>query len=345
MEDNKPILCQYIDLHGEKCGASVEWFGKGRRPKHCPKHKALNQKELRREYDKKRGKRVRTRAQQDRVNELQRARRKTQVVEREPLECVVVGCINKVEDRSHGKKTCVLHSSEDIRRDKIVWDNEYSLWRSALTVVQKHKSLYPELSVYSNKKILGVSSKDEYVKYITDRWLTVDTSQFDKHNSNRTEKMSWSNRNRGRSWDWDWDVEHINPVSMAKDAYEMMTLLHYTNTTPMFHCVNLYKRDYTLDIDNIENMSEYEILNVRELYLSGRLKDIKFKPVHIYADNSRGVTMKGSPKNLDEYFERQLKKRETYDSRLQDITIDARLWGGPTKILKKIIAHRKRKNH
>ncbi len=341
MENNKPIPCQHTNLNGEKCGTSIEWFGKGRRPKYCPEHKAL----LRKERDKERAKRrVRTREQKDRINERQQLRRATQVVEREPIECIISWCTNKVEDRSHGRKTCILHSSEDIKRDKSTWDNEHALWRSALTVIQKHKSLHPELEAYTNKEILGISSKDEYVKYITDRWLTVDPSQFTEHDTNKIEKMSWNNRNRGRSWAWDWDVEHINPISMAEDAYEMMMLLHYSNMTPMFHCINLYKRDYRLDIDNIENMSEYEIVNIRDLYLPGRLKNIKFKPVHAYAASENGDTLKGSPKSLDKYFERQLKKGEKYDSRLQDITIEARLWSGPAKVLQKVIAHRERKN-
>jgi len=48
--------------------------------------------------------------------------------------------------------------------------------------------------------------------------------------------MSWDNRN-------EWHIDHIIPLSLASNEYELKTLFHYTNLQPMWAEDNLSKSD------------------------------------------------------------------------------------------------------
>jgi len=65
--------------------------------------------------------------------------------------------------------------------------------------------------------------------------LGCDYETFKKHiESQFIDGMSWENRN-------EWHVDHIIPVSSAKDEGEMILLNHYLNLQPLWATDNLSK--------------------------------------------------------------------------------------------------------
>lgn len=67
-------------------------------------------------------------------------------------------------------------------------------------------------------KILGCNAK-EFLEYIESKF---------------TDGMSWENRES-------WDLDHIVPISSAKNAKEVIRLSHHTNYQPMWFGPNIRK--------------------------------------------------------------------------------------------------------
>ena len=67
-------------------------------------------------------------------------------------------------------------------------------------------------------KILGCTAK-EFLDHIESKFL---------------DGMSWDNRNI-------WDLDHIVPISSAKDAKDDIKLCHFTNYQPLWYADNIRK--------------------------------------------------------------------------------------------------------
>ena len=71
-------------------------------------------------------------------------------------------------------------------------------------------------------KYLGCSNK-QFRKYIESQWKS---------------SMSWSNYGLGRG---KWNLDHIIPLSSAKNEEELIKLCHYSNIQPLWHEENVRK--------------------------------------------------------------------------------------------------------
>jgi hypothetical protein len=89
-------------------------------------------------------------------------------------------------------------------------------------------------SIRNSLKVKGLS-KSKKIKDI----LGCDIHFFKKYLENKfTEEMNWNNYGKV------WDLDHIIPLSTAKEEQEVYELNHYTNFQPLDSYVNRYiKRD------------------------------------------------------------------------------------------------------
>ena len=79
----------------------------------------------------------------------------------------------------------------------------------------------------TTEKILGCTI-NEFKDYIENLFL---------------EGMSWENRDK-------WHIDHVIPISLAKDKEEIVLLSHYSNLRPMWSVDNIVKSNKIEDKSN-----------------------------------------------------------------------------------------------
>lgn len=87
----------------------------------------------------------------------------------------------------------------------------------------------------------------------TEKILGCSFEQFKQHiESLFVENMTWENRN-------EWHIDHITPISFAKNEKELLLINHYTNLRPIWIIDNQLKSDNIEMTNNIYEM----IINLR----------------------------------------------------------------------------------
>jgi hypothetical protein len=97
------------------------------------------------------------------------------------------------------------------------------------------------------RTLIRVSFKNGFTKKSrTEKILGCNYEELKKHFEDRFEPwMTWENYGKyNGDLNFGWDIDHIRPVSLAKNEEELIELNHYTNLQPLCSRVNRYiKRD------------------------------------------------------------------------------------------------------
>ena len=116
---------------------------------------------------------------------------------------------------------------------------------------KERRKKYKEDKLYSLKiRIRSLINKklrdmDLTKSHTTEKYLGCDIKQLMSHlEKNFINGMSWENRD-------DWQIDHIVPISRAKNEEEFILLSHYTNLQPMWAEDNL-KKSNDLGFHNVK---------------------------------------------------------------------------------------------
>jgi hypothetical protein len=97
------------------------------------------------------------------------------------------------------------------------------------------------------RTLVRISFKNGFTKKSrTEKILGCSYEELKKHFEDRFESwMTWENYGKyNGDLNFGWDIDHIKPVSLAKNEEELIKLNHYTNLQPLCSRVNRYiKRD------------------------------------------------------------------------------------------------------
>lgn len=113
--------------------------------------------------------------------------------------------------------------------------------RNLKKIIQKRKERMNNDSVYAMRERVrclikqSIRKKGYSKKTETYKILGCDYHEFKKHIEKQfTKGMSWDNRK-------EWHIDHIVPISSAKNEKEVIELNHFTNLRPMWACENIKK--------------------------------------------------------------------------------------------------------
>ncbi len=116
-----------------------------------------------------------------------------------------------------------------------------------LAVEKRNNNSFLKLKYNTRNLILKSIKKQGYTKNTkTYKILGCTFEEFKQHLENQfTKGMSWENQGK-------WHLDHIYPISLAKDEKELIRLNHYTNFQPLWAFDNLSKGNKIIDNTQIK---------------------------------------------------------------------------------------------
>jgi hypothetical protein len=138
------------------------------------------------------------------------------------------------------KKEYHINNRERILKTKKEYDknNREKINASFKIYTNKRKLIDPLYKLSCNiRTLIGMSIKGNGFtkKSKTCEYLGCSFEEFKKHiESKFSENMNWENRK-------EWHLDHIYPVSLAKDEQHLIKLNHYTNFQPLWAIDNIKK--------------------------------------------------------------------------------------------------------
>ena len=154
--------------------------------------------------------------------------------------CVKIYCDNNRDSRINNKKKWLKLNKEyanEYRKEHYQINKERVLKQTKAYTNNKLKtnSLFKLRSNISSN-IYGVMKKQGYCKNTkTYKILGCSFEHFKSHLERQfTKGMCWENQG-------EWHLDHIYPVSLAKDEEELIKLNHYTNFQPLWAIDNIKK--------------------------------------------------------------------------------------------------------
>ena len=171
--------------------------------------------------------------------------------------CLFNNIISKPDGKVSSCKECL--KNKNIKNIDILKQRRKKYYANNSIIIRQKNSLYSKLNLkkiniyLKNKKInnplfklrcnisslIAVSIKRQgYTKKSkTFEILGCSYEDFKKHLERQFKKgMTWSNQG-------EWHLDHIYPVSLAKDEHEVIKLNHYTNFQPLWAKDNLEKNN------------------------------------------------------------------------------------------------------
>jgi hypothetical protein len=125
--------------------------------------------------------------------------------------------------------------------------NQKSDKRRRQKITQKNKQLYHSNDLirlrYQIHSLIGNSfrKKGYSKKSITQNILGIDFLEFKNHlQSQFTDGMNWENKN-------EWEIDHIIPISIAKNEEQIIKLNHHLNLRPLWAKDNRKKSNKILE--------------------------------------------------------------------------------------------------
>jgi len=119
--------------------------------------------------------------------------------------------------------------------------------------VLKQNPLYSIITSISSNIRRILKEKSEVKDFKTLNIIGCSKSELKSHiESQFLENMNWENRDK-------WHIDHIIPISMAKNKEEVKLLNHYSNLRPMWEYENIIKSN------NIENKDHPIYLKILEM--------------------------------------------------------------------------------
>ena len=138
---------------------------------------------------------------------------------------------NNIEKSKQNNKQWVLNNKEY----RYKYNNEYVKNRKKTDSLFKLISNI-RISIRTSIKRQGFNKKSK-----TYEILGCTFEEFKQHIERQfTKNMTWENRN-------EWHLDHIYPVSLAKNEEEIIKLNHYTNFQPLWAKDNLQKSNKIID--------------------------------------------------------------------------------------------------
>lgn len=125
--------------------------------------------------------------------------------------------------------------SKNNKRSKVRYktDPSYAIRKNLASRINELLRLKGIKKQYKTEQLLGCSYKEfkEYLESKFESW------------------MNWENRGRYNGEpNFGWDIDHITPISLAKNEEELFKLSHYTNLQPLCSYVNrCIKKDVVVD--------------------------------------------------------------------------------------------------
>lgn len=144
---------------------------------------------------------------------------------------------NKEKTKEY-KKIYYLNNKEKVSKSNNKWriDSNYNS-SEYFKNRKKIDSLFKLRINIGNLIAMTLKRKNHYKKSRTHEILGCDYQYFKQHLERQfTKGMTWENQGQ-------WHLDHIYPVSLAKDEQELIRLNHYTNFQPMWAKDNLSKHN------------------------------------------------------------------------------------------------------
>ena len=156
--------------------------------------------------------------------------------------------INKeiLKEKSRVRYNSVIGKEKAKQRDlKYYENNKKQIIKRNCNYIKKRKLIDPLFKLRHNISTLiynKFNQKNGYTKKSkTSGYLGCTFEEFKMHLEKQfTEGMTWGNQGQ-------WHLDHIYPVSLAKDEEELIRLNHYTNFQPLWAIDNLKKGNKIID--------------------------------------------------------------------------------------------------